>query len=430
MARVISANALSLARGFALPHSWQFTLSVAFVAQVLSAVGYSMMFPFLPLHIETLGSTTGLSTELAAGLVISIQGLTMMITAPFWGVAADRFGRKKMIMRAMFGGAITMAMMGFAQTAEQLIVIRAMQGLVTGTVSANNALVAAATPRRRVGFAMGALQLALWAGVAVGPLLGGVLADHFGYNVPYFLTALLLMAGGFVVLGGITESFSAEKESVKFDPMSLFLGWRDILGTSGVSLALAIRFLSGLARTVIVPIAPLFVVSLIARDAEASNTYAGLFMAVSAAAATFGAVWLGNLGDRISHRKVLLYCSLAAAIFYVPQAFVADIWQLLILQALAGFAAGGLVASPSALLSRYAGSERAGAIFGLENSVMSGSRAAAPLVGATVALMLGMRGVFLAAALVFALIALTAWQLLPQDRLSPARSRSPRAEAA
>ena len=45
-----------------------------------------------------------------------------------------------MIMRAMFGGAITMAMMGFAQTAEQLIVIRAMQGLGDGTVSANNAL--------------------------------------------------------------------------------------------------------------------------------------------------------------------------------------------------------------------------------------------------------------------------------------------------
>ena len=132
MARVLSLNTHSLSRVFAVPHGWKFTLSVAFAAQVLSAVGYSMMFPFLPLHIETLGTTTGLSTELAAGLVISVQGITMMITAPFWGVAADRFGRKKMIMRAMFGGAITMAMMGFVQTAEQLILIRAIQGMVTG----------------------------------------------------------------------------------------------------------------------------------------------------------------------------------------------------------------------------------------------------------------------------------------------------------
>ena len=420
MARVLSANVHSLARPFALPQSWKFTLSVAFVAQVLSAVGFSMMFPFLPLHIETLGSSAGLSTELAAGLVISVQGLTMMVTAPFWGLAADRFGRKKMIMRALFGGAITMAMMGFAQTAEQLILIRAMQGFVTGTVSANNALVAAAAPRHRVGFAMGALQLGLWAGVAVGPLMGGILADHFGYNIPYLATAVLLMTGGLVVYFGVNERFSVSEQAVEFHPRSMVRGWLEILGTSGVSLALIIRFLAGLARTVIVPIAPLFVVSLIAREADASNTYAGLFMAVSAAASTFGAVWLGNLGDRVSHRKVLFYCSLAAAICYVPQAFVADIWQLLFLQALAGVAAGGLVASPSALLSRYAGTERAGAIYGLENSVMSGSRAAAPLFGATVALMLGMRGVFLAAAVVFALIALTAWYLLPQDKLEPA----------
>ncbi len=430
MAKVLSVNSHSLTRAFALPHTWKFTLSVAFVAQVFSAVGYSMMFPFLPLHIETLGTTTGLSTELAAGLVISVQGITMMVTAPFWGVAADRFGRKKMIMRALFGGAVTMAMMGFAQTAEQLIVIRAMQGLVTGTVSANNALVAAATPRHRVGFAMGTLQLGLWAGVAIGPLMGGILADHFGYNIPYLMTALLLMTGGLVVFFGAQENFSASKEAVEFHPVSLVRGWKDILGTSGVSLALIIRFLSGLARMIIVPIAPLFVVSLIARETDASNTYAGLFMAVSAAASTFGAVWLGNMGDRISHRRVLFYCSLAAAIFYVPQALVADIWQLLVLQALSGIAAGGLVASPSALLSRYAGTKRAGAIYGLENSVMSGSRAAAPLFGATVALMLGMRGTFLASALVFALIALTAWYLLPQDKVEPARQESPRAKTA
>ena len=184
MARVLSANYHSLTRAIAVPHGWKFTLSVIFFAQVLSAVGYSMMFPFLPLHIDTLDTSTGLSTELAAGLVLSVQGLTMMVTAPFWGVAADRFGRKKMIMRAMFGGAITMAMMAFAQTAEQLIVIRAMQGLVTGTVSANNALVAAATPRHRVGFAMGTLQLGLWVGVAIGPLMGGIIADHLVTTFP------------------------------------------------------------------------------------------------------------------------------------------------------------------------------------------------------------------------------------------------------
>ena len=415
MARVLVPNYPSLTRSFAIPRNWQFTLGVVFIAQIFSAVGFSMIFPFLPLYIEDLGSTSGLSTEILAGLVISVQGLTMMITAPFWGAVADRFGRKKMIIRAMIGGGITLAMMAFAQSAEQLILIRAVQGLVTGTVCANNALVAAATPRHRVGFAMGMLQVGLWAGVAVGPLLGGVLADLFGYSVPFLITAVLLCFGGFIVFLGVNEDFSAVKRGKPLQAASMFRGWRDILGTSGVSLVLFMRFLAGLARTIIVPIAPLFVVSLVARETDASNTLAGLVMAVSAATSTIGAIYLGNLGDRISHRKVLLYCAVAAALLYLPQAFVAEVWQLLLLQGMAGFAAGGIVSAPSALLSRYTDAESAGAVYGLDNSVLSGSRALAPLVGASVAIGMGMRGTFFATALVFAMIALVTWVLLPRD---------------
>lgn len=427
MARVLTANYHSLTRAFSFPHSWKFTLGVLVIAQILSAVGFSMIFPFLPLYIESLGSAGGHSTELLAGLVISVQGITMMIAAPVWGAVADRFGRKKMIMRALFGGAITLALMGFVQSAEQLILVRAIQGVLTGTVSANNALVAAATPRHRVGFAMGTLQVGLWAGVAVGPLLGGVLADLFGYSIPFVVTAVLLLAGGMIVMLGVNEDFSASQKREDFHALAIFRGWKSIVQTSGVGMVLFLRFLSSLARVIIVPIAPLFVVSLIASETDSSNTYAGLVMAVSAATSTFGAVYLGNLGDRISHRKVLIYCSIAATALYVPQAFVGDVWQLLFLQGLAGVAAGGLVAAPSALLSRYTDKDTAGAVYGIDNSVVAGSKAIAPIFGASVAILLGMRGTFIAAALVFALIALAAWHLLPSDSLAakPKRGAHP-----
>ena len=427
MAKVLTVHSPSLTRAFSFPNNWKFTLGVLFIAQILSAVGFSMIFPFLPLYIESLGSAGGHSTEMLAGLVLSVQGVTMMVAAPVWGAVADRFGRKKMIMRALFGGAITLAMMGFVQNAEQLLFVRALQGIVTGTVSANNALVAAAAPRHRVGFAMGTLQVGLWAGVAIGPLLGGVLADLFGYSVPFILTAILLLAGGLVVLLGVNEDFSAPAKQQKFRAASILQDWKSILQTSGVGMVLFIRFLASLARVIIMPIAPLFVVSLIANETATSNTYAGLVMAISAATSTIGAVYLGNLGDRISHRKVLFYCAVAATALYVPQAFVGDIWQLLFLQGLAGIAAGGLVAAPSALLSRYTEADTAGAVYGIDNSAMAGSKAVAPLVGASIAILLGMRGTFIASALVFALIALTAWYLLPSDKLDSSMRRPQKA---
>lgn len=404
--------------------SWKVTLGIVFMAQVFSAVGFSMIFPFLPLYIESLGSSMGLGIEFLAGMVIAVQGFTMMISAPIWGIVADRFGRKKMVLRAMLGGSVILAMMAFAQTAEQLILLRAIQGIITGTVSANNALVAAAAPRERVGFAMGTLQVGLWGGVAIGPLLGGVLADNFGYSIPFLITAILLFVAGVTISVGIDENFTPPKNPVKISPSAIFGEWKHILSTSGVSMVYFMRFLTSLARTIIIPIAPLFVVSLIADTNATTNTYAGLVLAVSSATSTIGAVYLGNLGDKISHKKVLFWSSIVATILYIPQVFVGDVWQLLILQGLAGLAAGGLVAAPSALLARYTEAGEEGAVYGLDNSVVSGARAIAPLFGATVAIMFGMRGTFAASAVVFAIIALTTWYLLPQDTIVQTKSKS------
>ena len=428
MAKVLAPFAPSLARSLGFPSGWKFTLGIVFAAQFFSAIGFSMVFPFLPLYIESLDSRLALSTEALAGLVIAVQSVTMMIAAPIWGVVADRFGRKKMILRAMVGGGIFMIMMGFVQSAEQLIVLRALQGMVTGTVSANNALVAASTPRERVGFAMGALQLGLWSGVAVGPLLGGVLADLFGYSVPFVATAVLLLIGALVISLGVQENFRPPKEKTAIHPAAFLLGWKMILQTSGVRMVLLMRFLVGLARAIIIPIAPLFVVSLIISETETNNTYAGLMLAVSSATSTFGAVYLGSLGDRISHRKVLFWCALIAMALYIPQVFVANVWQLLILQGMAGIAGGGLVAAPSALLSRYTDKGSAGAVYGLDNSVWSASKAVAPLLGATIAIWIGMRGAFAASALVFGMIALIAWFCLPQDDLHAMAPRGSRTE--
>ena len=423
MAKVLSPFIPSLARSFALPTSWKFTLGIVFLAQMFSAAGFSMVFPFMPLYVESLGSRFALSTEVLAGLVIAVPSITMMISAPVWGVVADRFGRKKMILRALFGGGAILALMAFAQSAEQLILMRAVQGVITGTVSASNALVAASAPRERVGFAMGTLQVGLWSGVAVGPLLGGVLADLFGYSVPFFVTAFLLCVGGVIIWVGIHENFRAPLNPVAIHPQAFLQGWQLILRTSGVRMVLLMRFLVGLARSIIIPIAPLFVVSLIASENETSNTYAGLMLAVSSATSTFGAVYLGNLGDRISHRKILFWCSIAAAILYIPQIFVANVWQLLFLQGAAGIAVGGLVAAPSALLSRFTDSNTAGAVYGLDNSVWSGSKALAPLIGASIAIWIGMRGAFAASALVFALIAIITWYFLPIDNMGAEQTK-------
>lgn len=62
---------------------WVITLIVAAVAQAMSAGGISLVFPFLPIYIQTLEGSDALSPELFAGLVIAAPPLMATFSAPF-----------------------------------------------------------------------------------------------------------------------------------------------------------------------------------------------------------------------------------------------------------------------------------------------------------------------------------------------------------
>src|SRR3546814_16118906 len=63
-----------------------------------------------------------------------------------------------------------------------------LQGLLSGVVSAAVSMVAAVTPRQHIGYAMGLMQTSQWAGVSVGPVIGGLLAYSVGYRMSFIVT--------------------------------------------------------------------------------------------------------------------------------------------------------------------------------------------------------------------------------------------------
>ena len=379
--------------------SWKRTLYIIFFAQIVTSIGFSCFFPFLPLYVAELGSTSRLSTEFLAGLAFSAQAFTMMIASPIWGTIADRYGRKLMVQRAMFGGAIVICLMGFARSAEELVLLRACQGMITGVIGAHNALVAAVVPRERTGYAMGLLQVGLGVGVALGPVIGGILADLLGYRAAFYVTSIMLFISGVIVFFGVQENFQP-KETEKEKRRSLLVKWRAILAVPGVLIVYAMRFISQFGRMMVYPILPLFIQSLLI-DPTRLNTFTGAVTGVHSIFTTLSALYLGKLGDRIGHRRILIFSLIAVALFYFPQSLIHAAWQLLFLQALAGAALGGIIPSIGALLARYTQQGDEGTVYGLDNSVHSGARALAPMVGAGVAFWFGMRATFTVRGLLF-----------------------------
>jgi DHA1 family multidrug resistance protein-like MFS transporter len=214
-----------------------------------------------------------------------------------------------------------------------------------------------------------------------------------------------------IVWRGVEEQLPATFQP-NYVPTSMLTEWRTILALPGVSLTYLVRFLTQFARTLIVPIAPLFINQLMA-GAGRINTMTGLVVGLSSAASTASAIYLGRLGDRVGHRRVLMVSALAGAALYVPQAMVTSAWQLLALQVLTGAAAGGVIPALSALLAGYTRPGEEGSVYGMDNAIAAAARAVAPLLGATLALWFGLRGTFVATAFIFLAMAIVAQRWLP-----------------
>ena len=385
--------------------SWQRNLYILFAVQLLSTVGFSMIFPFMPLYVADLGIVTAGSIEFWAGMVFSAQAVTMMGASTLCGALADRRGRKLMLERATLGGAVRVALMGFAQNAEQLVVLSALQGAVSGVAAAATALVAAQTPREHSGYALGLINMARWGGVAAGPLIGGFIAETFGYRESFWITGALLGLAGLAVVFFVHEEFTPPDRAHR---RSFWAGYRQLLAAPGMAGLYSLTFLRSLGSTLLVPILAFFVLELSQGVTAGAAMTTGLVIGAAALTSSLSAIYLGRLGDRFGHTRILAASAIAAALLYLPQVWVTTTWQLILLQALTGVAIGGLIPSVAALMNLWTDGGGQGAIYGLDNSVQASARVVAPLLAAAIAMLAGYRGVFAAGALVYAVIAVVA----------------------
>lgn len=394
--------------------SWKRTVMIMFFAQVISMIGFSSIFPFLPLYVKSLGTATFLSEELCTGLVFSGQAFTMMIASPIWGALADRWGRKIMVERAMFGGAIILTLMAFVRSAEELVALRMLQGLVSGTISAANALVAAAAPRGQTGFAMGMMQAGMGLGLGLGPLIGGFVADVYGYGAAFYITGLLLAVAGVVVLFGVQERFVPNHRGSD-KPVGFIKGWRSLLSVKGIILVYSLRFINQMGRIIFIPILPMYVLYLI-DNPELGNSFTGLVIGFSSASTAICAVYFGRLGDRIGHRLMLIVFFTSCFLFFGFHVLIKHGWQLFLLQALFGIALGGIIPAISALLAVQTMQGNEGAVYGLDSAVTSAARVIGPMLGVLISSWFGLRAVFGAAAVLYLIAALMAVAGLPQSK--------------
>lgn len=329
---------------------WKRNLYILYAAQFLAMASTSCVAPFLPLYLQEMGLTDPGQVRLWTGAIYGSNLLTAFLFAPIWGRLADRYGRRPMLIRSGLGMAVTITLMSFAAVPVHLLLLRLVNGVVSGFSPSAIALVATNTPKEHSGYALGVLHSGAVAGTMIGPLLGGLLADRFGFSAVFTYLGISIFIASMIVIFWVKESFE-KKEAKARAPF--FQDFRTIVGRKPLP---SLFVSSGLIRMAMVgtlPFIPLYVQQL----APGENNLvllAGITMAAMGVGNMISAPQLGKLGDRYGSRYVLVGAVTGAALFLIPQAFVQELWQLIALRALTGACLGGMMPSVNALMRRYA----------------------------------------------------------------------------
>ena len=166
------------------------------LARMADAMGNSILFIVIPLFVAKIPHVYfHMPLPVMVGVLLASYGLVNSIAQPFTGALSDRLGKRKILIISGLG-VISLATLAFvfAGSFLDLFLLRTLQGIgVAMTIPASMALMAVITQKETRGGSMGIYSTLRMAGFATGPLIGGYLKVHFGFNVTFYAGAGLLV---------------------------------------------------------------------------------------------------------------------------------------------------------------------------------------------------------------------------------------------
>jgi DHA1 family multidrug resistance protein-like MFS transporter len=361
--------------------SWRRNLYILWGTQFLAMVGMNLVVPFLPFYIRQLGVTDPADLSRWSGIVFAGPFFLSVIATPLWGSLGDRYGRKIMVVRALFGLALSQVLIGFSQNVYQLLLFRVIQGAVSGFIASALALVSTNTPRKHIGYALGFIQSASAGGMVLGPFVGGVLADFVGYRQIFFITAALCAIGGCVVIRYVTEEFTPATGGTLRAVLSNFSLMATDRRLRVVALSLVIAQMSVL---MIEPIFALYIEGFHI-DPRFMSTVAGGIFSILGLFMVVSAPWWGRRNDRRGYARNLSAALVVVGIVYAGHIIVRSLLQLALLRAFLGFARGGVLPSLYGLTALYAPPDRRGGMMAVASSMTILGNMIGPVAGGFIA---------------------------------------------
>ena len=371
-------------------------LPTLFFICVIDVLGFGILVPLLPYMAERFGAGPTLITP-----ILGVYSACQLLASPLLGRLSDRFGRRPVLMLSMGIGAVSYLLLGAARNLTELVLARALNGLMAGsivTVMAYATDVSVPAQRAR---ALGTMGAAVGVGFMLGPAIGGMLAgDELGrvnFMRPAVLSAALALVALVLVAIRLPESLTAEQRAAhaaergRSHPLTLLrtrpgLRWL-------VLAALLVTFAQSTLESI-------YAVWAMGRFGAGPRTIGFSLLALAVVAVAMQGGFVRRLVPRFGEYRVALAAIGSYALGLVLVASGRRMGSVATGLALIGAGAGAFNPCGSSLASRQAEAGNRGAVMGLYQTGSALARILGPLSAGWIYSRYGAGAPYLVAALV------------------------------
>ncbi len=358
---------------------WKRNLPVLWIGVFLCCACYTSCIPFLPVYLLRELGVGQTEVNYWAGITFAITFLGSSIMAPYWGALADHVGQRKMAIRAGFGLTLTYFLTGVCQNVYQLLLVRALCGLVAGFVPACMSMASSSLPESRMGWGMGMMQTAVASGSIMGPLLGGYLSSWFGMRASFFVGSTALFVATVAVVFVVKDLTVLQKGSSS--AFSLLNDLKESLHNRELVYTMLMFFIVQSCVMLIQPLITLYVGHLMGTMGDDVIKMSGIIFSLAGFAGIIAAPFWGKRGQRFGYMRTFAVVAFVAGFINLFQILIADVWQFAAIQFVYGLFLAGAVPNINANLIVVTDNNTRGKAFGLVTSAQQFGGVVGPLLG-------------------------------------------------
>lgn len=346
----------------------------------------TLVFPFLPLYLMELGASPD-TVALWNSAVVSGMFIVGALVMPVWGALADRFGKRKMILRSAACLSIAYFMSYFAQNPWELLGARLFQGFSFGFNPVSQAL-ASEIAGSHAGLSIGILLGGRSVGTMMGPFIGGVLGALTGLRLPFLISGFVDLLAFLLVFFFVKEP-APKKEGPKKKPLIASL--RQLGKNRNFMILMGLMIINQCAMLIINPLIALHVVELTGTTNNATLISGLICGAAGVAGAVAGPFW-GRCGEKMGFYRTMTLSFAGAGLFSGIQYLAPTVTLFGLGQFGFGFFTMGGVTSISGAIPDMIDSDEAGSAYGINAAAMNIGNCLGPVLGGGLAHVCGSMG--------------------------------------